>query len=113
MTTATLIALMVGTVIPGVTALVTKNETSARVKAIVTAGLSAISGGLTAYLTTPPVGTSGWETFVGTILVTWIASAAAYFFGWKPTGAADALAKRTARFGVGSVPPPEPPPANP
>ena len=73
-----------------------------------TAGLAAISGGLTAYLTTPPVGTSGWETFTGTILVTWIASAGAYYFGWKPTGAAKAIATRTARFGIGR---PETPPA--
>ena len=111
MTTATLIALLVGTVIPGITAAITKKEASVRVKAIVTALLSAIAGGLNAYLASPPVGTSGWETFIGTILVTWIASAAAYYFGWKPTGAASAIADRTPNFGFGTVTPPSTPPA--
>ena len=106
MSSATIIALLVGTVIPGITALVTKDEASVRVKAIVTAGLAAISGGLTAYLTRAPVGTRGWETFVGTILVTWIASSAAYFFGWKPSGASNAISQRTRRWGFGRTPKP-------
>lgn len=106
MDTATLIALLVGTVIPGLTALVTKDEASDKVKAVVTAGLAAVSGGLTAYLTKAPVGAKGWETFVGTILVTWIASSASYFFGWKPSGAANAISQRTRRWGFGRVPKP-------
>ena len=105
MSTATLIGLLVGTVIPGLTAMVTKDQASAKVKAVVTAGLAAVSGGLTAYLTSPPHGTAGWEQFIGTILVTWIASSAAYFFGWKPTGAAHVLAEHTASFGIGKAPP--------
>ena len=101
MSTSTLIALALGTIIPGLTAIVSRDVATAKLKALLTAMLSAFAGALNGALTSPPHGTAAWEQIAGSILLSWISAAAAYFFGWKPSGAADALARRTRRFGLG------------
>jgi hypothetical protein len=100
-TTAALVALLAGTVIPALTALFTKDTASNALKALMTAGLSVVAGAATTIATTPPQGVAQWEQLVGTTLVAWIAAAGAYSAGWKPSGAAPAISKRTARFGLG------------
>lgn len=101
MTLGVLIALLAGTVIPALTAAVTRETASARMKAAIAAVFSVSAGAVATVATTPPRGTSQWEQLVGTILLAWVASASAYSFGWKPTGAVKVIVRATAGFGIG------------
>lgn len=99
-----LISLAVGIIIPGLTTLVTNDEASDRLKALFTAFLAAVGGALSAYTSGPAPTSAGWEHVLIAIAVAWITAGVAYLTGWKPTGAAPTLAKKTARFGFGSTP---------
>ena len=98
---AVLLSLLIGTVIPGVTSIVTNGGASTKLKALITAGLAAVTGALTSILTTTPHGTAQWEQIIATMLVAWIAAAAAYSFGWKVSGATSRLETATRTFGFG------------
>lgn len=99
-------SILVGTLLPALTAFVTRENATPKVKALLTALISGVTGAVSGFLITPPSGWSQWEQVIGTIAVTWAMAAVSYFFGWKPTGAAAAIARATASFGVGGRPAP-------
>ncbi|MDE1904849.1 MAG: hypothetical protein KGH75_00175 [Rhodospirillales bacterium] len=100
MSPALLAALVIGTVLPALTAVVTKDTASAKLKAALTAGIGALTAAVTTALYAPPHGGTAWEELAAAVAVSWAASAVAYFAGWKPTGAVAAIHRRTARFGL-------------
>ena len=107
--TATLLSLAVGVVIPGLVALVAKQHAGNGTKALLSALLAAVSGSLTGAIAATPHGWAGWEAVLWQIAIAWVAAGVAYFTGWKPSGAAPAIAKATARFGIGPKEPTPPP----
>jgi hypothetical protein len=106
MNTASLLALILGTIIPAATALIAKQHASPKIKALLNAMLSAIAGGLSGAFLAPPHGIAQWEQIVYTVLLAWISAGAAYITGYVPTGAAAAISKATANFGIGPSTPP-------
>ncbi len=107
MNLALLWSLAVGTVLPALTALVTKEKLSAALKSLVQALLAGVTGAVSGFVVTPPHGTAQWEQIAGAILVAWVTAGAAFIAGWVPTGAIVAIAARTARFGIGPATAPE------
>lgn len=103
MSSGVLIALIVGTIIPAVTAAVTKFASNVKTKALVAAGLSVITGIVTTILVTPPEGDAQWEQLIGYMLITWIASSGAYIAAWKPSHVAAEINEHTASFGFGPI----------
>jgi len=104
MTSGVLLALIIGTIIPAITAVATKLTSNIKTKALVAAGLSVITGIVSTVLTTPPKGAAQWESLLGYMLVAWIASTGAYVAAWKPSKAAAVLNERVApSFGFGAV----------
>jgi VIT1/CCC1 family predicted Fe2+/Mn2+ transporter len=99
---AVVISLLVGTVIPAAIALVTKEVASAKLKALLTGLLAAITGGLSGYLITPPSGTREWEQIALSIGVAWITAVAGYVGWWKP--AVTVNAKIAPGVGLGNAP---------
>jgi drug/metabolite transporter (DMT)-like permease len=95
-----LVALLVGTVLPALTAVFTRKTASPRVKAIVTAAMSTLTGIILTASSSPPHGWHAWEELIVVSLLSWASASAAYWFGWKPTGAADKIATATSRFGI-------------
>ena len=69
-TTATLISLITGTLVPALTALITKDTASTKTKAMSTAALSVVAGVVVGILQTPPHGTAQWEQVVAFALIT-------------------------------------------
>lgn len=103
MSLGTLLALLLGTVVPALTAVFTRLTASARTKALLNALLSAFAGALSgAFLSTPPT-VARWLQIVECMLLAWVAAGAAFVAAWKPTGASRAIEVRTASFGVGGV----------
>jgi hypothetical protein len=96
-----LLSLLVGAVIPGVIALITKKTTSVALKAAVTALLSVLSGAFSLLVFVPLHGVYQWEQFIVVVALSWLGAGVAYYVAWKPTKAAEAIANRTARFGFG------------
>ncbi|HEY5024717.1 MAG TPA: hypothetical protein VII76_07055 [Acidimicrobiales bacterium] len=96
-----LLAIAIGVVIPGLTALLAKLNASAQVKVLLTALLAGIAGGLAGAYAHPPVGLGQWVPILESIASAWGSAIASYFGLWKPTGAAPAVAQATARFGFG------------
>ena len=101
MTETVVIAAVAGLIIPGLTALVTREHASARVKALAAGLLGAVGGILTSAAISPPTTAHEWGQLGIGVLVCWIAAFTSYFAAWKPTGASDAIAHGTSRFGVG------------
>ena len=99
-----LITLLLGVVVPGLTALITKDTASVRLKALLSALLAAVAGGLTGYITTPPANVHQWETVLLGIGFAWITAGVAYLTGWKPTGAAAYIDRKTHKVGFGGGP---------
>lgn len=104
-------SLLIGTVLPALTALVTKEHATDRVKALLTALLSGVTGAVSGFLITPPQGMAQWEQVIGSIAVTWVTAFVTYAAGWKHTPVIAAIARWTRHFGFGGHPPPPPPAA--
>lgn len=102
--TSLLWSLLIGTVLPGLTALITHESASARIKALLTALFAGVTGALAGFLITPPHGWVEWQQVVSAIAVAWITAIISYVGGWKPTGASVYVARKTARFGLGRPP---------
>ena len=100
MTIGVLLALVVGTVIPAVTELLTRETASWKTKAALTAGLSVLVGALSTALVVPPKGTAQWEQLAITVALCWTASWVAYWGAWRPSGAAKKINQATATFGL-------------
>lgn len=91
--------LLVGTVIPLLVALVTKEVASSGVKGVLNAVLSAIGGALTVY-----VAAGGAVDVVGMAhagIETFVVSIATYYGVYKATGLSTKVQAKTANVGVG------------
>lgn len=100
----TVLAFVSGSLVPLLTALVTKLNAGSRLKALVNLGLSIVAG-VVAYLVT----VDGSTTVLGlltAVISTYLASGVTYSNLWKPTGAAPALQSATADTGIGASEPP-------
>lgn len=76
--TATLIAGLVGLVVPWLTELVTTSAVRVEIKSAVTAALSALTGAVTTVTVVPG---ADWQAYVLAIAAAWIASMRTYFTG--------------------------------
>lgn len=106
MNLSTLISLLVGTGLPLLTAVITKETLNPKLKALVLILLASITGVLTSILGSLPTSLSGWEHVLLNILAAFIAAAAADFKAWDPFGTVVSIHKATSKFGLG---PPAPP----
>lgn len=90
--TAMLLSMAIGTVLPILVGLVTKEVTSAGTKAVLLAALSALTAFLTQWLDAVNSANADWDwgTALLTCLATWITAVAIHFGFWKPTGGTDA-----------------------
>lgn len=96
---AMILALVSGSVIPLVTAIVTKLEAPSGLKALVSTALAGVTA-LVAYLSDwNGVGT--WKEAVVVGLTALIAHAGSYHGVLKPTGIAPAMGQSTAKVGLG------------
>lgn len=99
--TASLIAIAVGVLVPGLTSLVTRSTAGDGLKALLSGMLAALGGGLSGALTSTPHGWGAWQAILWPIGIAWLTAGIAYVTGWKPTGASTWLESRTKRFGIG------------
>jgi len=98
------LAVVVGVIIPGLTAVVTREHASDRLKGLMTGLLSGLSGGLLCAFTSPPVNVREWVLVLEVIGLTWVSAVVSYLLAWKPSGASKAVAAATSGFGVGGDP---------
>jgi len=94
------LAIVAGTFIPIVVALVTKWKTSSGVKAVVNGLLAAVAGAVA--VATQANGVVNVRNTVGAIALAWLTSVATYYGLWKPTGIANAVGEKTQNVGIGS-----------
>lgn len=95
----TVVAFIVGTVMPLLTAVLTKLSASSGIKAIVNLALSAGAGVLALF--TASGGKTTWYEIVGAVVAAYLASGVSYQNLWKPLKVAPALQESTQGFGVG------------
>lgn len=99
------LAFLAGTVIPLLTALLTKLEASSGVKAVSNLVLSMAAGGV-AYLVTND-GSGDLLELISAAVAVYLTSGVTYQNLWKPTGATLKLASSTANTGLGTAYKPE------
>lgn len=95
----TVLAFLVGSVVPLLVALLTKLKASPRVKAAANLVVSIVAGVVT-FLST----TNGRATFLelaGAAIAAYLASGVAYHNFWKPTGVAPVVNRSTPKLGIG------------
>lgn len=92
------LSLLVGTVNPLLTAVLTKSNASPGFKAVVNGLLSAVTGVLVTVIGAAEI---EWYQFVLNIVSAWVASIGTYYGLLKPTGTAQMVAKATKKVGVG------------
>jgi hypothetical protein len=95
------LAIVLGVVVPFLTALVVKEKAPGWLKAAANALLAAVAGAVTT-----AIGDGGnviLGQWVMGIFGAFVASVGSYFGLWKPTGATDAVSRKTATFGIGPV----------
>lgn len=102
--TAAFFALLLGTLVPGLVALITKTHASSKLKAVLSAFLSAISGAVSGYIASVPAGEARWTQVGFSVLLAVVAAASTYLGLWKPSGASPAMARWLPNFGLGSGP---------
>lgn len=95
----TTLNMLAGVVIPLLVGLVTKISASSAVKAMTNAVLSAIGGGIAIALEAH--GAVNLKTWIMSIGVTFITSAATYYGFWKPTTVAPTIQEKTRNVGIG------------
>lgn len=93
-TTFQLVTLIVGVLLPILVAVITKYESSPRVKSILLLVLSGVAAVLNSWLTTP--NGFDWQQAVWGAVTTFVIGVASLFGLWKPTNVNEA-AKRTLR----------------
>jgi hypothetical protein len=81
-----IVSVLVGTLIPILTALVTRSTASSGVKAVVSLGLSAVTGFGTEFINAGDA--FYWQGALLTTIVTFVTSVATYYGLWKPTNVA-------------------------
>ena len=97
----TVLAFGAGTVIPLLTAVVTKMNSSSGVKATANLVLSVIAGGV-AHLVTNE-GSSTILELITAMAMVYLGSGVSYQNFWKPTGTSLAVQRKTAAIGVGGT----------
>jgi hypothetical protein len=95
------ISFLVGTVIPILTALLTKVHASSGLKGVVNALMSAVAGSLITVLGADPV---VWQTLIWAIGTTWVSSIGTYYGLLKPNQLTGKVALATPQFGIGGPP---------
>ena len=108
---SSLISLAVGLVIPALVSLLTRVHASDGLKAMLTAMLAAVSGGLNGALSAVPHGWHQWEQILWQIGLAWIAAGVTYLTGYKPTGVTLWIHRKTEPFGLPLGPAPAGAPA--
>ena len=91
---------VIGTLIPLLTDLVTKDVAPAWLKTIVNLLLAAVSGGLSGALSAGTLNVAHWQQVLIGIAVAWVASIVSFYGILKPTGLSDKLQKATGKFGI-------------
>lgn len=107
----TAVAFIAGTIIPLLTALLTKARASSRVKSACTLVLS-LATGVTAYLTLHD-GRTTWQGLVTAAVGVYLAAGTTYQNAWKPLGTAAAVANLAPDAGLGEPVPLDEQPAEP
>jgi hypothetical protein len=96
--TAQVLAIVVGTILPLLVGLVTKESWSGGVKAVLLAVLSAADGFLSTALDAANAHASfDWKATFLTALTVFLTATGAHFGLWKPTGAAAAVGRTLVR----------------
>ncbi len=94
-----LLTFLGGTLIPLLTALVTKAEASSKVKALTTLFLAVVAAGVESVIAQGgAVNVQSWLLAIGT---TYISAIASYYGLTKPTEVTGAIQRKTADFGIG------------
>lgn len=93
------LAFLAGTVIPLLTAVVTRSQATSGLKAVVNLVLSMAAGGV-AFLVANN-GQGGVLELIASIVAVYLASGVSYQNLWKPTGVTNATSSATNRFGLG------------
>lgn len=101
----TVLAFLAGTVIPLLTALITKLRASSGVKAVCNLVLSVIAGGVAHLIANE--GASTWMELVTAMVAVYLASGVSYQNLWKPTGVTLKIGETTSTKGIGSEIKPE------
>lgn len=101
MTISTIISMLIGVGIPLLVAFVTKETLPDRIKVLILLFLSTASGVVSSLVGAVPTTLSGWGHVALNILMTFLAAAAAEVAAWKPLGTTAAVARLSARFGLG------------
>lgn len=96
------LTLVVGTLIPLLVGLVTKEVANSGLKGVLNALLSAVAGALTVLVDNGGV-LGPWQELANAGFATFITSIATYYGVWKPTGVATSVQRKTARVGVGGT----------
>jgi hypothetical protein len=95
---ATIITMVTGVLIPILVAVLTRVHASPALKAVLNAGLSALSGVLSTLVIDDH---TNWRHVVVKVLLTWALSIATYYGLWKPTTTTATVADATKGFGIG------------
>lgn len=113
MSLSTIVTMFIGTMIPLIIALITKQRLNAKFKVLLTLFFTTISGVLTSLLGAYPTSLTGWEHVLLNVLMTYLAAAGADVAGWIPSGAKKVVETATPEFGIGPKPVAFTPPADP
>ena len=100
MSIGVIVAMAIGTIFPALTEIVTRETTPLLTRALVMSTLSVITGVFTTLRVAYPTGTTEWEEFLTTTVISLAASTATYYWAWKPSGALKRIARATSRFGI-------------
>lgn len=95
----TTVSLVLGVALPLLVGVITKSHASGRVKSVILALLSAISGGISQAVTDTGSALLSQQTLV-TIALSWVVAVATYYGLYKPTGTAEVVQTKTANFGI-------------
>ena len=98
-------SLLLGVIIPALTALLTKSGAPAWVKVVVNLFLAAVVGGISGALNGGTLTVAHWQAIAISIALTWIMSVASYFGLYQKTGAAQKISAKTAAIGFGPADP--------
>lgn len=93
------LGLMIGTLIPIVTRVITNSNASSSLKSIVNLVLSVLAGGAAALLQAN--GTLTLVELITAMGAVFLSSGVSYSHLWKPTGVTEAIGNKTASFGIG------------
>lgn len=101
MTVSTVIVMAVSLLMPGLIALITKEDISLRLKAFILLFLSTAAGIISSFAWPQPTTLATWGHLGVNILMAFLSAVAADHALWEPTGASKAVHRATDNFGFG------------